>query len=160
MNYIGTPLSFQETEHGISIERSLENRRAMLDGFIELIVYSSCGSFNADPDFGLWYWEREYSNLNMSQFNSNTPVDNREGFKQRCEQSIVRSLRTYVPEFRDVRVSMTLSPVGDERPGRRKVMSKHLVTIVIEGKMDNGLNTDAPYSKEVSFYAEPTAKKQ
>lgn len=54
MAFIETPLTYKDNT-GI-IVRSLEERIAMIDNFIELIVFSPKGSFLADDDFGFEYW--------------------------------------------------------------------------------------------------------
>ena len=54
MKFIKTPLTY---ENGSAvIARSLDERIAMIDNFIELIVFSPKGSFIADDDFGFEYW--------------------------------------------------------------------------------------------------------
>ena len=67
MKFIKTPLTY---ENGSAvIARSLDERIAMIDNFIELIVFSPKGSFIADDDFGFEYWNHEYSNVHFRSFN-------------------------------------------------------------------------------------------
>jgi hypothetical protein len=162
MRYISTPLVFQDTDNGVSITHDIEGKTAMLNNLIELIVFSPRGSFNADPDFGLEYWDFEYSNINDTQFNNNsTGFDDfyNESTKRKCEESIRKSLLTYAPELKEVHISMNLDAAEANKQGRKKVFSRHMVTILAEGVIDDGLGTMSPYKKELSFLVEPTSKK-
>ena len=98
MKYISNPLAFQKSGHNILLERGIEGKTAMLDNLIELIVFTPRGSFNADPDFGLEYWDFEYSNINDTQFNNNSIGFDEfynESIKRKCEESIRKSLQAY-----------------------------------------------------------------
>lgn len=162
MNYISTPLSFTEHDTQNEISRDLEERISMLDNLIELIVFTPRGSFNADPDFGFEYWDHEYSNVNDTQFNNNnTGRDSydSESTKIKCQESIRQSLNTYAPELKNVEITMNLSAADSDKQGRKKVLSRHIVAVVVRGSIENGLGTALDYNKEVSFYIEPTAKR-
>ena len=162
MKGIGVPLNYLETDDGIHIARGLEEQTAILDNLVELIIFTPCGSFKADPDFGLDYWNHEYSNINDNQFNNNSTGQNefsKESTKMRCENSVRHSLMTYAPELKSLAVTMNLDPTDANNQGRRKVLSRHMVTILVEGYLEDGLGTLSPYQKEVSFLVEPTAKK-
>lgn len=162
MKYISNPLAFQKSGHNILLERDIEGKTAMFDNLIELIVFTPRGSFNADPDFGLEYWDFEYSNINDTQFNNNSIGFDEfynESIKRKCEESIRKSLQTYAPELKDVQISMNIDDALAGKQGRRKVFSRHMVTIVVEGVFDDGFGTMSSYQKEVSFLVEPTSRK-
>lgn len=162
MKFISSPLAFVESANHIRVVRNIEGKKAMLDNLIELIVFSPRGSFNADPDFGLEYWDLEYSNINDTQFNNNNVI--LDGFydestKRKCEESIRKSLLTYAPELKEVQITMNIDDAEANKQGRKKVLSRHKVTILTEGVVDDGLGTVSPYMKEVTFLVEPTSKK-
>lgn len=144
------------TDDRLIIDRTLKEKTAMLDNLIELIVFTRCGSFNADPDFGFEYWNYEYSNVIDDIFNK----DNAEnGAKYRCQESIRRSLQTYAPELTGVRVEMKLD--SPQHPGGNsdgKIISLHRVTVAVEVLLDAGISTFTKYRKDVEFLMEPMAK--
>lgn len=162
MAFIKTPLTYEDNT-GI-IARSLEERVAMIDNFIELIVFSPKGSFIADDDFGFEYWNHEYSNVHFKSFNhgQNGTYSNglyNEVTLKECKESIVKSLHIYEPQLKQVNVSIELGSIKTENESNHKLLSKYEVTIVIIGVLDDGLGTIAPYKKEISFLMEPTVKR-
>lgn len=164
MRFVSVPLSMMtnESESSVLLVRDIEERITMLDNLVELIVFTPRGSFNADPDFGFEYWDHEYSNVNDTQFNNNnTGRDNmsNESTKMKCQESIRQSLNTYAPDLKNVEVSMNLSAADSDKQGRKKVLSRHMVAIVVRGDLEDGLGTVLDYNKEVTFFIEPTAKR-
>lgn len=162
MAFIKTPLIY-ENKTGI-IARSLEERVAMIDNFIELIVFSPKGSFIADDDFGFEYWNHEYSNVHFRSFNhgQNGTYSNglyNEVTLKECKESIEKSLSIYEPQLKQVYVSIELGSIKTENESNHKLLSKYEVTIVITGVLDDGLGTIVPYKKEISFLMEPTVKR-
>lgn len=162
MAFIKTPLIY-ENNTGI-IARSLEERVAMIDNFIELIVFSPKGSFIADDDFGFEYWNHEYSNVHFRSFNhgQNGTYSNglyNEVTLKECKESIEKSLSIYEPQLKQVYVSIELGSIKTENESNHKLLSKYEVTIVITGVLDDGLGTIVPYKKEISFLMEPTVKR-
>lgn len=162
MAFIKTPLIY-ENNTGI-IARSLEERVAMIDNFIELIVFSPKGSFIADDDFGFEYWNHEYSNVHFRSFNhgQNGTYCNglyNEVTLKECKESIEKSLSIYEPQLKQVYVSIELGSIKTENESNHKLLSKYEVTIVITGVLDDGLGTIVPYKKEISFLMEPTVKR-
>lgn len=162
MAFIKTPLTYEDNT-GI-IARSLEERVAMIDNFIELIVFSPKGSFIADDDFGFEYWNHEYSNVHFKSFNhgQNGTYSNglyNEVTLKECKESIETSLHIYEPQLKQVNVSIELGSIKTENESNHKLLSKYEVTIVIIGVLDDGLGTIAPYKKEISFLMEPTVKR-
>ena len=162
MAFIKTPLTYEDNT-GI-IARSLEERVAMIDNFIELIVFSPKGSFIADDDFGFEYWNHEYSNVHFKSFNhgQNGTYSNglyNEVTLKECKESIEKSLSIYEPQLKQVNVSIELGSIKTGNESNHKLLSKYEVTIIITGVLDDGLGTIAPYKKEISFLMEPTVKR-
>lgn len=162
MAFIKTPLTYEE--NSVVITRDLEERVAMIDNFIELIVFSPKGSFIADEDFGFEYWNHEYANVHFRSFNhgQNEKYGNglySEVTLKECRESIERSLSTYEPQLKQVAVSIELGSVKVEKSLSRKLCSKYEVTIKISGMLDDGLGVLVPYRKDVSFLMEPTVKR-
>lgn len=164
MNFISTPITFTNSESGISIVRDIKERITMLDNLVELIVFTPRGSFDGDPDFGFEYWNHEYSNVHYREFNNEQTGLSYNGLfneitKKECQDSIRQSLSTYAPQLKQVFVSMDLNSAEAEKQQKRKVPSKYLVKITIEGIIEDGLGTTCKYEKNVKFLIEPTAKK-
>lgn len=162
MAFIKTPLTYEDNT-GI-IARTLEERVAMIDNFIDLIVFSPKGSFIADDDFGFEYWNHEYSNVHFRSFNhgQNGTYSNglyNEVTLKECKESIEKSLSIYEPQLKQVNVSIELGSIKTENESNHKLLSKYEVTIIIIGVLDDGLGTIAPYKKEISFLMEPTVKR-
>lgn len=163
MKFISTPLVF--THDGAQMQRSIEDRFAMLDNLVELIVFTPRGSFVADPDFGFEYWNHEFSNVHYREFNANqtglplTGGLQNEVTKKECEESILTSLTTYEPMLKNVTVSIELDSAIAKQRRRRRIASKYEVNVVVEGKLDDGLGTMRPYRKSVVFLVEPTVRR-
>lgn len=163
MNFLSTPLSFENTETGIRIVRNLDDNESALDNLIELIVFTPKGSYCGDPDFGFEYWNHEYSNVHFRNFN-NEQIGLSAGLcneitKKECEESIRNSLSTYAPQLKRVLASMKLLATEEDNRRGGKKPSKYMVEIIVTGTIDDGLGTDRPYEKKVVFFMEPTAKK-
>ena len=161
---IGTPIKFQETSSGIMMDRNIEERISMFDNLVELVVFTPRGSFEADPDFGFEYWNHEFSNVNYREFNNDYYGVSSEGryneiTKKECQDSIIQSLAVYAPQLKRVTVSVEMTIVGSEKQDQKKVPSKYMITVIVEGDIDYGLGTTVSYRKDVQFMIEPTAKK-
>ena len=136
----------------------------MLDNLVDLIIFTPRGSFDADPDFGFEYWNHEYSNIHYREFNSEHTGYSGNGLndevtKEECKKSICQSLESYEPQLKDVNVSIEINAAEVEKQRRKKVLSKYVVTISVEGIIDDGLGTTTPYKKDVVFLMEPIAKR-
>lgn len=163
-NYIGTPITYSESESSLEPRRVIDSEISMLDNLIELIVFTPRGSFLADPEFGFEYWNHEFKNIQYRTFNSGqggiaAKGNYQEITKIECQDSIRSSLLTYAPQLKKVNVSLELNAATPEGQRRRKVPSKHRVAILIEGDIDNGIGT-SHYKKEVTFLIEPTVKRR
>ena len=164
MRFSSTPLSFDNSDTGIKIVRDMDDHISMLDNLVELIVFTPRGSFIGDPDFGFEYWNHEFSNVHHREFNNEQTGLSDKGLyneitKRECQESIRRSLSFYAPQLTEVQVSMELNSADADKQRKKKVPSKYVVTIKIEGNIDDGLGTKSKYEKNVMFLMEPTAKK-
>ena len=161
MNYISTPVTMVGTDEGVTILRDIDEQRTMMDNLVELAVFTPKGSFNADPDFGLEYWNEEYISVSDSQFNNNAQRDEYTmlSTKEQCEAGIAQNIIDYAPEqlkVRDVCVNMSMNDDDDVRNS----YSRHKVVIFVSAKLDDGLGTTSDYVREVSFMVEPTVIKR
>lgn len=165
MSFINTPLAYKNASNGLLIQRNSGSEVELLDNLIELIAFTPRGSFLADPDFGFEYWNHEYSNIQYRTFNSGQGglvggKSSQEITKLECQESIRQSLLTYAPQLTKVEVAVELNAAEyNETQQRRKVQSKHLVSILVEGEFDSGIGTSR-YKKKIEFLMEPTAKKR
>ncbi len=164
MSFIKTPLIFQESDGHVQVVRDFEDRIRMLDNLVDLIIFTPQGSFLADPDFGFEYWNHEYSNIHYREFNSDHSSYAVGGLsdevtKEECKKSIRQSLEQYEPQLKQVNVSIEINAAEAEKQRKKKVLSKYVVTISVEGIIDDGLGTTTPYRKDVLFLMEPTVKK-
>ena len=106
-----------------------------------------------------------YSNIQYRAFNSGqvgllVGRTSQEVTKVECQESIRQSLQTYAPQLTKVEVYVELNAAQySERQYKRKVQSKHIVSIVVEGEFDSGIGSTR-YKKKIEFLMEPTAKKR
>lgn len=164
MDCISTPLAFHKTDSGLRLDRDLNSQIAAIDNLVELIVFTPKGTFLADPEFGFEYWNHEYANIHYRTFNNGQVLMTVDGFyreitRAECQESIRQSLATYAPLLTEVSIAIELNAASVERQKKKKVMSKHLVKIIVEGSLENGPGTLCPYKKEVVFLMEPTTKR-
>ena len=163
MKFISTPLVF--TNDGSQMLRNIEDRIAMLDNLVELIVFTPRGSFVSDPDFGFEYWNHEFSNVHYREFNTNqSGLPTQGGLKnevtrKECEESIRISLATYEPMLKQVAVAIQFDSAVAKQRRKRRIASKYEVNVIVEGKLDDGLGTMQPYRKSVVFLVEPTVRR-
>jgi hypothetical protein len=156
---IKTPLHIQDYEGNLIIDRSLSDMKSRLDNLIELIAFTSRGGFYADPDFGFEYWNHEFSNVNLSDFNNEQKNQLTKVSKLECEESIRNSLTTYAPSIKQLSVEVNLLYLSVDEQKKRKTKSRYEVSIKVSGDLDNGLGTTEPYLHNVNFLVEPNAKK-
>ena len=173
MEYIQTPVEYAEktyfsptlhheiteTVEPLALQRSLNDVVAMLDNLVELVVFTPRGGLAADPDFGFEYWGHEYSNVSHRDFNNGQPcsIDN-EITRQRCQQSVTNSLRTYAPMLLDVNTTIELD-IPDAKRRFKNINSKYMVNVVVTGRIKEGLDR-VDYRKVVTFMVEPTVKRR
>lgn len=163
MNYISTPLSFQDAESSIMINRDIHDREVLINNLLELIVFTPKGSFPGDPDFGFEYWDYEYSNVFERDFNNGSTglfadKRNKKITQEACQESIRKSLTTYAPHLKNVKITIELNAAEVSKQKRKKIFSQHQVIISIEGDLEDDIGTTTPYRKEIKFHVEPTVK--
>lgn len=164
MEFISSPLTFQDTDSGVRIVRNIKERITMLDNLIEMIVFTPRGSFLSDPDFGFEYWNHEYTNVNYREFNNGHMGLYGNGLyneitRKECEDSIRQSICTYDPLLKSINVTIELNAADKEKQDKKNVLSKYVVTIKVDGVIEDGLGTTCVYNKSVMFMMEPTYKK-
>ena len=164
MTFSSTPLSFVTSDKNITIVRDIEEHISMLDNLVDLIVFTPRGSFEADPDFGFEYWNHEFSNINYREFNNDYNSTSSEGLyneitKKECQDSIRQSLAVYAPQLKNVNVAIEMNIASSDKQEQKKVLSKYLITVIVEAVIDYGMSTTVAYKKDVKFLIEPTAKK-
>ena len=159
ISFLKTPLNILSLAGIRRLERTFEDEVERLDNLIELVVFTPRGSFTADPDFGSEYWNHEYTNVHLREFNNGQTDLSSEVTRQACEESIRNSLATYEPSLKQVDVAMELSVLTKREQSRRKTQSKYEVKVRVAGLLDAGLGTTRRYSKTVRFLMEPTVKK-
>lgn len=135
-----------------------------IDSILELIVFTPKGSFSADPEFGFEYWNHEFSNLNVREFNNNymgmlLNVKQQGAIsRKQCEDSLKASILTYEPRLHqpEVRVELDIN----NKMGKRNMQSKYEMRILISGAIDDGLGVSRVYEKRIAFMVEPIAQKK
>lgn len=163
--YIGTPVEYSDTDTSLLLQCQIRSETMMLDKLIDLIVFTPRGSFLADPEFGFEYWNHEYTNIQYQAFNNaqaggGAKDKNKVITKTECEESIKSSLQSYAPQMKKISVAVKLNPANtDERRNKKKSPSKHLVSILVTGDLDDGIGI-SHYTKKVDFLMEPTSKRQ
>lgn len=161
-NFSHIPLSIDFSKSPILEQESGDLERS-IDNILDLIVFTPKGSFIADPDFGFEYWNHEFSNINVREFNNNYlgMVSNvktlNEISRKQCEISLKESILCYEPRLHqpDVKVELDIN----NKKSRKSMPSKYEMRIMITGSLDDGLGIMRPYEKRISFMVEPIAKK-
>lgn len=161
-NFSHIPLSIDFSKSPILEQESGDMERS-IDNILDLIVFTPKGSFIADPDFGFEYWNHEFSNINVREFNNNYlgMVSNvktlNEISRKQCEISLKESILSYEPRLHqpDVKVELDIN----NKKSRKSIPSKYEMRIMITGSLDDGLGIMRPYEKRISFMVEPIAKK-
>lgn len=161
-SYISIPLSVNVADsHSLEQENGeLEN---CINNILDLIIFTPKGTFNADPEFGFEYWNHEFSNINVREFNNSyigimadTQSLNDVSRKQ-CELSLKESIIEYEPRLIDPDVKIELEI--NDKIRKKKSQSKYEMKILISGSIYDGLGIVRPFEKKISFMVEPTAKK-
>ena len=157
-SYLKTPLLIMSNDGVRILNRPLQDEVPKLDNLVELVVFTPRGSFVADPDFGFEYWNHEYTNVYLRDFSNGQKTIATEVTRKVCEDSIRKSIASYVPTLKHVDVEMQLLELSNSKQSKRKTSSKYEVIVEVKGELDNGLGTMRPYSKTIRFLMEPTAK--
>jgi len=160
--FINIPLSIH-LNTSPSLEREPGDVDKCIDSILELIVFTPKGSYDADPEFGFEYWNHEFSNINIREFNNNYmgmmsesgPLN--EISRKQCEASLKKSILAYEPRLHQPEVKVELDI--NSKLGKRNMQSKYEMRIIINGAIDDGLGVSRPYEKRISFMVEPIAHK-
>ena len=174
MLYSCSPIVFDrdDTERTLQISRSVTDPVAVIDNFVDTIVFTAIRRFKADEDFGFSFWDNEFIAMNLNDFNNGvdyrivTSKDRSERKQQMssagirvCEQSIVSSLRYYVPYLKDVSVTVSLSYERDKLTmAARGENSKYVVRVHVRGRTsfnEFSGTRDGDYRKDATFFMDP-----
>lgn len=145
------------------LSRETGDIESCIDSIIDLIVFTPKGSFSADPEFGFEYWNHEFSNINVREFNNSYigMMSNLQSFngisRRQCEASLKESILTYEPRLLKPEVKIELEI--NQKISRRNSQSKYEMKILISGAIDDGLGVTRQYEKRIAFMVEPIAKK-
>lgn len=156
------PLSLDFSKSPV-IEQESGDIEKSIDSLLDLIVFTPKGSFAADPDFGFEYWNHEFTNVNIREFNNDyIGMDTGEGnlnqiSRRLCEDSLRESIINYEPRLRQPEARVELDT--NTKRGRKSMPSKYEMRIIITGSLDDGLGITRPYEKKISFMVEPIVKK-
>ena len=160
--YTAIPLSIN-TSGSFSHEREEGELERCINSILDLIVFTPKGSFCADPEFGFEYWNHEFSNIDVREFNNSymgmmaNAQSLNEVSRRQCELSLKDSIIEYEPRLINPEVKIELEV--NDKIRKRKSQSKYEMKILISGSIDDGLGIVRPYEKRISFMVEPTAKK-
>lgn len=160
--YFSIPLSIQLSGSPV-FEQESGDMDSSIDRILDLIVFTPKGSFSADPEFGFEYWNHEFSNINVREFN-NSYIDMMSSSqllndvsRMQCEKSLKDSILAYEPRLIHPEVKIELEI--NETIKRNSPQSKYEMRIAIKGSIDDGMGIARPYEKRISFMVEPTVKK-
>lgn len=156
--FVATPLKYEKQEKNetgdshedelgvgksfVTLKRDHNQDDKMLDNLVDLIVSTRRGSFLSDPDFGFEFWNHEYNSLYYKDINAS----NTNSQQVECIKSIKNSLQVYAPQLKSIDVKVSLD------------ISKHYISITVQGRRNNGISENAPYKRVVQFFIDPTAK--
>ena len=145
-----------------SLEKESGELESCINNILDLIVFTPKGTFCADPEFGFEYWNHEFSNINVREFN-NSYIGMVESVqtlndvsRKQCEISLKDSIIAYEPRLINPEVKIELEI--NDKIRKRKSQSKYEMKIMISGSIDDGLGILKPFEKRISFMIEPTVR--
>lgn len=171
MNYSDSPISFvNDGQLNLQIERPLTSVTAMVDNWVDTVVFTSIRRFKADEDFGFGFWDNEFIAMNLVDFNNGADYKivkkknnteekvqmSRTGIGQ-CEKSVRDSIQYYLPFIEDLEVEVQLS-MEKSRYSRKGENSKYVVRVLVKGRMtyNEFIGTrEGDYHREVEFFMDP-----
>ncbi len=171
MQYCNSPIRFvQDKALNYQIERPLSNLTAVIDNWVDTVVFTGIRRFKADEEFGFGFWDNEFIAMNLEDFNHGTDFrvikkqNNREekvqmsrtGIRQ-CEKSVRDSISYYLPFVKNLNVEVQLSMEKDKY-SRRGENSKYVVRVFVKGRLtyDEYVGSqDGEYQREVEFFMDP-----
>lgn len=146
-----------------TLEKESGNLESCINSILDLIVFTPKGSFSADPEFGFEYWNHEFSNINVREFNNSymgllaDAQSLNDVSRKQCEKSLEDSILAYEPRLINPEVKIELDI--NDHVSKRTSLSKYEMRILISGSIDAGLGIVKPFEKRISFMVEPTTKK-
>lgn len=174
MRYSSSPIKFSrgDSAQGLQISRSESDPIAVIDNWVDTIVFTAIRRFKADEDFGFSFWDNEFIAMNLNDFNNGVDYkmvtsNNRSKQKQQmssagikvCEQSIVNSLKYYIPYLKDINVTVSLSYERDKiTMAGRGENSKYVVRVHVKGHIsfnEYSGTRDSEYHKDATFFMDP-----
>ncbi len=177
MLYSSSPVSFkrEESNRSLQMSRCISDPIDVIDNWVDTIVFTAIRRFKADEDFGFSFWDNEFIAMNLNDFNNGVDYkivaskDRAERKQQMssagirvCEQSIVNSLRYYIPYLKDVNVTVSLSYERDQLTmAGRGENSKYVVRVHVRGRTvfnEFSGTRDGEYRKDATFFMDPFLK--
>lgn len=174
MLYCKSPIEFRKDENGQTkqVDRSLTDPVVVIDNWVDTVVFTAIRRFKADEDFGFSFWDNEFIAMNLTDFNNGVDykvVETKERTEQKqqmssagiraCEQSIVNSLKYYIPYLKDVNVTVSLSYERDKLTVHgRGENSKYVVRVHVRGRTvfnEFSGTRDGEYKKDATFFMDP-----
>jgi len=171
MNYSNSPIKFVHDEQlNLQIKRPLTSVSAVIDNWVDTVIFTSIRRFKADEEFGFSFWDNEFIAMNLVDFNHGADFkivkrkNNREekvqmsraGIRQ-CEKSVRDSISYYIPFLKNLDVEVQLSMEKD-RYSRRGENSKYVVKVLVKGRLtyNEYVGTrEGEYHREVEFFMDP-----
>lgn len=171
MHYSNSPIHFVNDEQlNLMIERPLTNVYAVIDNWVDTVVFTSIRRFKADEEFGFSFWDNEFIAMNLVDFNHGADFkivkhkNNREekvqmsraGIRQ-CEKSVRDSILYYIPYLKNLEMEVQLSMEKDKF-SRRGENSKYVVRVLVKGRLayNEFVGTrEGEYQREVEFFMDP-----
>ncbi len=171
MNYSNSPINFMlDGQLNLQIARPLTNVSAMIDNWVDTVVFTSIRRFKADEEFGFSFWDNEFIAMNLVDFNNGADYkmvrrkNNREekvqmsraGIRQ-CERSVRDSIAYYLPYLKHLEVEVQLS-MEKSKYSRRGENSKYVVRVLVKGRLtyNEYVGTrEGEYHREVEFFMDP-----
>lgn len=174
MRYSCSPIMFTRDSAGqeLQISRPITDPITVIDNWVDTIVFTAIRRFKADEDFGFSFWDNEFIAMNLNDFNNGvdyrmvTSCERAEQKRQMssagikvCEQSIVNSLKYYIPYLKDINVAVSLSYERDKiiMAGRGE-NSKYVVRVHVKGRTsfnEYSGTRDSEYRKDATFFMDP-----
>lgn len=171
MQYSDSPISFvNDDQLNLQIGRPLSNVYAMIDNWVDTVVFTSIRRFKADEEFGFSFWDNEFIAMNLVDFNNGADFKivkkknnteekvqmSRAGIRQ-CERSVRDSIQYYLPYLKHLEVEVQLS-MEKNKFSRRGENSKYVVRVIVKGRMtyNEYVGTrEGEYHREVEFFMDP-----
>lgn len=171
MQYSDSPIRFvNDDQLNLQIGRPLSNVYAMIDNWVDTVVFTSIRRFKADEEFGFSFWDNEFIAMNLVDFNNGADFKivkkknnteekvqmSRAGIRQ-CERSVRDSIQYYLPYLKHLEVEVQLS-MEKNKFSRRGENSKYVVRVIVKGRMtyNEYVGTrEGEYHREVEFFMDP-----